>query len=181
MILDWPATGIVLSELSRDPRGADEASLASTLSSAFFVRFTGVLKERLPPMATPAMFVGPAGDNEITGESLILVHPIARRPGTEHHPFVSVGRTDKNDICIGDEGVSKFHAYVKVVDTTFLLQDARSRNGTTIDGVAVAGRGLGDPLQLRTGQSIRFGGVDAVFLDAAALHELIGRISNRPR
>ena len=178
MILDWPATGFVLADLARDPRGANEASLARDLSAAFFVRFTGVLRERLSPMATPALHTGPLGnDGEITGESLVLIHPIARRPGTEHHPFVSIGRTGKNDICIGDEGVSKFHAYVKVVDTTFLLQDARSRNGTTIDGFAAPGRGLGDPLQLKSGQAIRFGGVDAVFLDAAALHELMRRMT----
>lgn len=179
MTLDWPASGLVLPELARDPRGANEASLSEALSSAFFVRFTAVREARLPSTATPAMGVR-ITDSEATGDSLVLVHPIARRPGIEHHPFVSIGRTGNNDICIGDEGISKFHAYVKVVDRTFLLQDARSRNGTTVDGLAAPGRGLGSPLELRTGQSVRFGGVDAVFLDAAALHQLIVRLTSRP-
>ena len=106
------------------------------------------------------------------------MHLVARRP-TSEHPFVSIGRIDKNDVCFADESVSKFHAYVKESAGTYVLQDARSRNGTTLDGALVPGRGLGEPLPMRSGQSIRFGGVDAVFLDAKATLELIQRLASK--
>ena len=106
------------------------------------------------------------------------MHLVARRP-TSEHPFVSIGRIDKNDVCFADESVSKFHAYVKESAGTYVLQDARSRNGTTLDGAPVPGRGMGEPLPLRSGQSIRFGGVDAVFLDAKATLELIQRLASK--
>lgn len=181
MISDWPSTGFVLSELARDPRlktqGDPVRQFEMVFGRAFFIRFTGSLKVRLPAMATPALRLKQeAAESETTGDTLVLVHPVARRHGSEH-PFVSIGRIDKNDICLGDESVSKFHAYIKESSGLYVLQDARSRNGTTLEGVAVPGRGMGDPMVLKSGQAIRFGGVDGVFLDVRQTVELISRMT----
>ena len=178
MITDWPSAGFVLSDLARDPRvqGQSAKSFTAHFGRIFLVRFTGRLQQRLPSMATPALGMIPGVESETTGDTMVLVHPVMRRPGSEH-PFVSIGRVDKNDVLLADESVSKFHAYVKEGNGHFWLQDARSRNGTMLDGAAVPGRGLGDPLALKTGQSVRFGGVDATVLDASALYDLIARLS----
>lgn len=183
MIHDWPPTGFVLSELVLDARvkaaraQPDPArGFEATFGRVFFVRFTGSFKARLPAIATPALGLVPGIESETTGETLVIIHPLARRAGSEH-PFISIGRVDKNDVCLADETVSKFHAYVKETQGVYALQDARSRNGTTLDGVTVPGRGLGDPLTLKSGQSIRFGGVDGAFLDAKSTFELLTRMS----
>lgn len=183
MINEWPAAGFVLSELMRDERVRALMSLPDSVRGfetlfgrAFLVRFTGQLKARLPSLATPALGITPGIESETTSDTMVVVHPLARRPSSEH-PFVSIGRIDKNDVCIADESVSKFHAYVKESAGSYVLQDARSRNGTTLDGALVPGRGLGDPLPLRSGQSMRLGGVDATFLDAKAALELIQRLA----
>ncbi len=185
MINVWPAAGFVLSELIRDERVKALTSLPDSargfetlFGRAFLVRFTGQLKAKLPSLATPALGITPGIESEATGDTMVLVHPLARRPSSEH-PFISIGRIDKNDVCIADESVSKFHAYVKESQGSYVLQDARSRNGTTLDGALVPGRGLGDPMPLRSGQSIRFGGVDAMFLNAKAALELVQRLSKK--
>jgi hypothetical protein len=183
VITDWPAGGFVLSELVRDARVQalrmlpDAPRAFETLfGRAFLVRFTGNLTAKLPAVATPALGITPGIESEITGDQLVLVHPLVKRPSSEH-PFISIGRIDKNDVCLSNESVSKFHAYVKDNGAGgYVLQDARSRNGTTLNGAVVPGRGLGDPVPLVSGQTIRFGGVDAMFLDAKATLELIERL-----
>jgi hypothetical protein len=184
VIADWPAGGFVLSELVRDARVRAVIALPDSqrgfeamFGRAFIVRFTGRLKEKLPSMATPALGLVPGVESETTGDTMVIVHPLARRPSSEH-PFISIGRIDKNDVCLADESVSKFHAYVKDNGAGgYVLQDARSRNGTTLDGKVVPGRGLGEPLAITSGQAVRFGGVDSMFLDAKATLELLTRLS----
>lgn len=111
------------------------------------------------------------GDNDITDDIVVTVFPLLRRP-TQENPFVSIGRLLGNDIALADETVSKFHAFVKQEPDGLYLQDARSRNGTAVDGVPVAARGLGPPTKLDEGASIRFGSVVTTFVDADTLRRL---------
>ena len=137
----------------------------------FFLRRAAVeVLAIAPPMQTSI-----ANDSEFTGDLVVLALPLRRQPSSQH-PFISIGRLEGNDIALMDATVSKFHAYINVNDGAFLLQDARSRNGTKVDGVPVAPRGSGPPSALADGQHIEVGSVtlscvtvDSLLQIAAAL------------
>lgn len=96
-----------------------------------------------------------------------------RRSAQSRFDFVSVGRNEGNDIVLPDPSVSRFHAFLREMpDGTLQVQDARSANGTFVGGVAVPRQGVGAPVALRSGDSIRFGDVHGNVLDAAGLADL---------
>lgn len=109
-----------------------------------------------------------------------FVVPVVPQPGSQL-PFVSIGRLEGNDIEIADISVSKFHAFVRVVDGVALLLDANSKNGTFVNDAPVATRRAGAPTALVSGDRVRFGSVTTSFVDAAALHTLVRTLDkNRP-
>jgi DNA-binding winged helix-turn-helix (wHTH) protein len=71
----------------------------------------------------------------------------------------TVGRADTCDIVFQHKRVSRVHARIQVLDDTLIVEDANSKNGTTIDGVAVDA-----PTPVHPGQTIAFGSVLAVVL-----------------
>lgn len=87
--------------------------------------------------------------------------------------FVSVGRTRNNDVVISDVSLSKFHAFFVTEGGVMKLQDARSRNGTFVNGVPVSAQGKGPPTTLRSGARVRFGAVDTTYLDPSSFHTLL--------
>lgn len=117
------------------------------------------------PSARPA-------ENENTGPMDIGVMPLVRKPQSTN-PFVCIGRLDGNDVCLPDDTVSKLHALVREDQRGVLtILDARSRNGTWVDGALVAARGDGEATLLKSGQVVRFGSVTTTYYDAVALHAM---------
>jgi hypothetical protein len=154
--------------------GSRGAARIKEFGDAFLILHSGSHAKELGPMRTRDARQDENADDKITGETQILVFALRRQTGSEH-PFVSVGRVDGNDVAIVDETVSKFHAYFKEGGPNggVLVQDARSRNGTFVDDKPVAARGSGPPSPVARGQSVRFGSVSTVFLDAAGVFELL--------
>jgi hypothetical protein len=89
--------------------------------------------------------------------------------------FVSVGRNPHNDIVIPDASVSSFHAFFPNVESPEVL-DARSTNGTYVDGTAVTVRGEGPPSMVPVGGTLRFGNVSAVLLDETKLLDFLRQL-----
>src|SRR3954447_5308808 len=69
----------------------------------------------------------------------------------------TIGRAPENSIRLEDTSVSGRHAEVVLVGDNCYLKDLGSTNGTLVNGHPVT------EVQLRTGDRIRFGKVDAVF------------------
>jgi len=69
----------------------------------------------------------------------------------------TIGRSPENSIQLDDTSVSGRHAELAVVAESCYLKDLGSTNGTLVNGQAVTG------VQLRAGDRIRFGKVDASF------------------
>ena len=93
---------------------------------------------------------------------------------SENNPYaerVIVGRARNCDLVIRDPSVSKFHAdFRDITAQSGLLTDRSSRNGTAVNGDDLVG---GKAQAVKNGDRIRFGGVSAMFLDAASLHDAI--------
>jgi len=53
-------------------------------------------------------------------------------------PRVTIGRTGA-DIALNDSEISRAHAAVEIRDTTYLVEDLKSTNGTLIDGAKING------------------------------------------
>ncbi len=69
----------------------------------------------------------------------VVVYPLRQRDILGGH-LVTIGREQTHDIVIPDPSVSRFHAFAKQgEDGGFLLQDAGSTNGTTVNGDLRAG------------------------------------------
>jgi FHA domain len=65
---------------------------------------------------------------------------------------MGIGRSSRNDICIGDRFASRFHAELKCEGDQVFLSDASSANGTYLNGQRVS-----VPILLRRGDLIRIG------------------------
>ncbi|MGE0790008.1 MAG: sigma 54-interacting transcriptional regulator [Sandaracinaceae bacterium] len=60
--------------------------------------------------------------------------------GTEHRfetERIDVGSHARNDLCVEEEGVSRFHARITIAGGKVLVEDLGSMNGTFVDGVRV--------------------------------------------
>lgn len=67
-------------------------------------------------------------------------------------PRVIIGRTGA-DLALNDSEISRNHAAVEIRDTTYLVEDLKSTNGTLIDGQKIAG-----PTELQNHSEFQVGG-----------------------
>lgn len=93
---------------------------------------------------------------------------------------ITIGRARNNDIRISDSGVSKVHAYIMpppgwpMVDGEWKIRDCWSTNGTFIlSGSGPVTVPMKDGVLLKAGMEIRFGTVDAIFLDPDTLRSAL--------
>ena len=75
---------------------------------------------------------------------------------------VTIGRSPENAICLDDISVSGRHAELTMVGDICHLKDLGSTNGTVVNGEPIT------TVQLRAGDRIRFGKVDAYYEGDAA-------------
>ena len=112
---------------------------------------------------------------ERTAGVSVRVMPIRAATSSLTH-LITIGRTAKNDVTIADISVSRFHAFFKRNPAGgFQLHDAGSTNGTIVNESSVCTKEAGPPTDVKSGDSIRFGQVDATFLEAAALRSYVAK------
>jgi hypothetical protein len=102
--------------------------------------------------------------------------PLRKRAGAgkDFSERISVGRAMNNDVVLRTEGVSKFHAwFVCDEEQCYYAVDAGSRNGTTLNGVALDEA----PSHVEAGDILLFGGVEALVSSAEIFWDtLAGRL-----
>ena len=86
--------------------------------------------------------------------------------------IVTLGRARESDVVIPDRSVSRRHALLKRDGDRFLVLDAGSSNGTSINGRNVLTRLAGPPSPLAQGDTLRVGSLEFTFVHAAALREM---------
>ncbi len=99
---------------------------------------------------------------------------VAKRPGAELPGCVWLGRDPRYDVCLPFAGISKLHAGLfRGEGGAWAVTDAGSRNGTTVNGVAVAPRAS---IALSDGDRLRFASLEALFFTAAGFLDEVHRI-----
>jgi hypothetical protein len=113
------------------------------------------------------------GDSKARAEStasLSLVVFAVRRSDQSASHLITVGRAPDNDVVVPDVSISRFHAFLKEGGAGYwVMQDAGSTNGTTVNGHSVPRQGHGPPVELSSGDDVRLGQVELTFLDGEAL------------
>jgi hypothetical protein len=174
-----------IEDLADDCRGLDEGAFAARHGPAFLVHYGAIDQMRRPERPQPTQVFHTetpfySGAPLRSLKSDYLVYPIASTGRSLYPSMITVGRTRNNDIVLPDESVSKFHAFFR--DATeipggptpaLVLQDAGSRNGTTLEGQTVPTARQGPAVSVATGATVRFGGVQLTFLDVTGLRELV--------
>jgi pSer/pThr/pTyr-binding forkhead associated (FHA) protein len=68
---------------------------------------------------------------------VVTVPPGQRRAYSLTHAMLTIGRSEDNDVVIGEQGVSRHHARLRHVRSGFEIQDLGSTNGTWLKGKAI--------------------------------------------
>ena len=115
---------------------------------------------------------------ERTAGVSIRIMPI-RAAKNSHTHLITVGRAANNDVAISDISVSRFHAFFKRSPAGgFQLHDAGSSNGTIVNESSVCTKEAGPPMDVKSGDNIRFGQVDVTFLEANALRSYVAKFGD---
>lgn len=110
----------------------------------------------------------PSDADEPTAPTSFEVLPLRAEPG---EAAVRIGRSSECEVVIHDQSVSSLHAIFERSSTGALsLRDAGSKNGTFVDERFVGNSAEAHPLRGR--HALRFGSLQAVFLDLDALCDM---------
>jgi hypothetical protein len=104
----------------------------------------------------------------IAEDTLLL--PMAKRDKSPYEGFYFVGRTPTADLVLDDPSISKSHAAFQHEGALWFVKDARSRNGTYVDGRRLQ---PGARAEIESGSQITFGGIATYFVDLARLRRLL--------
>jgi hypothetical protein len=98
------------------------------------------------------------------------VYPLSKSGSNPWSDRVLVGRASNNDIVLRNDRISKLHAYFQCgARGIWRLYDAKSANGTRVDGVPVPPGE--DGIEIHSGQLVLFGSVAAEVVDSATLYD----------
>ncbi len=127
------------------------------------VQTDGADRETGPAESATVATVGGLQTRPTAGEPLVFE---VRKSGQASNALaigITIGRTPNNDICVPDEGVSRFHGYFLRDEKSDLwtVVDAGSKNGIIADGVKLEPN---KPHYLDARETIVVGGVPLLFL-----------------
>jgi len=104
----------------------------------------------------------------------LVVFCLRERGRSDLPGAITLGRARANDVVLGHPSVSKLHAIVHTgAEGALYLADARSHNGSFIDGVRVPAAGNGPARHLESGALVRLGAVELTFVTAEDLRALV--------
>jgi len=163
-------TGIPVRDLRGDARTLSREEFADRHGGAFLLLSAAELSLARGPSQTEVCLDdgGPRRGESTVGLSLVAF-PVRRGASSAGH-LITVGRTADNDLVIPDLSISRFHAFVKQGPRgEWLIHDAGSTNGSTLNGRSVPQQGAGSAAELKSGDDVRLGQVELTFLEAEAM------------
>lgn len=172
-VASGPSTGLVFEALIEDAQKLSPEAFQQKFGSGFLLATATRLFSRRNEPTTELLLDDESDPAERTADLGITVYPLrpaASSPGT----LVTVGRGTGHDVLIPDASISRFHAFAKQgPDGEFMLQDADSTNGSSVNGTSVATRGAGPPTPLKPGDTVRLGRMEFTFVDAPGLRSFV--------
>jgi hypothetical protein len=163
-------SGIPIRELRGDARSLPIEEFADRYGRAFLMLSAADLATPRGPASTEVRLDDdPKARAESTASLALIAYPV-RRSGRSVSHLITLGRASENDMVVPDVSISRFHAFVKEgANGEWLIHDAGSTNGTTVNGHSVPQQGHGSPAELKSGDNLRLGQVELTFLEAEAL------------
>ncbi len=171
-------SGLRIEDLRPDAARLSSEEFKNRYGDAFLLLSSAGFKQ--PKSATSTEVLLDLGDEvgERTAGVSVRVVPIRAAKDSLTH-LITVGRSAKNDVMIPDISVSRFHAFFKRNRAGgFQLQDAGSTNGTIVNESSVGTKEAGPPVDVKSGDNIRFGQVDVTFLEADALRSYVAKFGD---
>jgi len=162
-------SGVPIRELRVDAKSLARGEFEERHGRAFLLLSAAELAAASPTI-TEVRLDGDARPRAESTAGLSLVVFAVRRNGRSASHLITVGRAPDNDVVVPDVSISRFHAFVKEDRAgRWVVQDAGSTNGTTVNGHSVPRQGHGPPVELSSGDDVRLGQVELTFLDSEAL------------
>jgi hypothetical protein len=101
------------------------------------------------------------------------IFPVVKSARNPYQDRISIGRAKTCDMVLQTRYMSKLHAhFLRNTDGTWELRDANSSNGTFRNGERLP---QNQKMPIRGGDRLRFGFLDAQFLDAGGLYDVLRR------
>ena len=164
-------SAVDLRDLRVDARAMSSEDFEDRHGSAFLLLTATELSVPKGPATTEVRLL--LDDEEVPGASTanlsLLAFPV-RRTGRSVGHLIAIGRASNNDVAVPDLSISRFHAFLKEVDGTWVIQDAGSTNGSSVNGNNVPQQGHGAAIALKAGDNVRLGQVELTFLGAKEMH-----------
>ena len=164
-------SGVPIRELRDAARALPRAEFEERHGRAFLLLSAADLSTPRPTITEVRLDGDPGASARVESTAnLSLVVYALRRNGRSASHLITLGRAPENDVVVPDVSISRFHAFVKQgANGRWLIQDAGSTNGTTVNSHSVPRQGHGPPAELSPGDDVRLGQVELTFLDCEAL------------
>lgn len=165
-------SAVDLRDLRIEARSQSPEEFEDRHGSAFLLLTATELSVPKGPATTEVRLLmnGEEAPGASTANLSLLAFPVKRTGRSVGH-LIAIGRASNNDVSIPDLSISRFHAFLKEgPDGGWLLQDAGSTNGTTVNGNHVPQQGHGPAVSLKAGDNVRLGQVELTFLGAREMH-----------
>lgn len=121
-----------------------------------FVSASDVTQNMPPPAYIP----------DARGAASVRVVPATLGSGR----IVTLGRAEKNDLCVDERSISRVHAEFQANNEVFLLRDKASSQGSRVNGKRLS---PGHTQPLSSGDILEFGDVKFLFLSAESFWERV--------
>lgn len=94
---------------------------------------------------------------------MVMSLRVGHRRHVLSHGVNTIGRDPESTVCLNDHSVSRAHARITITGDRAIVEDLRSKNGTTVQNQPIGG-----PTVLVDGDEIEFGHVKGWFIVESA-------------
>ena len=169
-------SGIAMAPLKGDAATLTPEEFEDRHGGAFLLLTAAELNLPGGPSSTEVSLLDEAPRGDSTASLRLMAFPV-RSSESAPGGLVTIGRSANSDVVVPDLSISRFHAFARRGgDGGWRIHDAGSTNGTTVDGRNAPAQGHGEPIELKSGMTLRLGQVEFTFLDCEAMLAYLAKL-----